>query len=142
VADLRVPDTNIVIIAGRLGQTPDLRYTQSNRAYCRLSVAISEHWRDKNGDKKEKTTWVSVTVWDKQAEYCGENLHKGMAVQVEGKLDAFEKEDGTKVLQVQARRVLPLEWREQKQESAPRQQEKQRKEREQYEMPQDEDIPF
>jgi single-strand DNA-binding protein len=78
---------NKVIIVGRIGQTPEVKFMQSGDAVCNFSVATSENWTDKNtGEKKEKTEWHSVTVYRRLAEICGEYLEKGKQVYVEGKL--------------------------------------------------------
>jgi single-strand DNA-binding protein len=88
---------NKVILVGNLGAEPELKYTTGGTAVCKLRIATSEKWTDKEGNKQEKTEWHSVTFWRKLAEICGQYLHKGMQVYIEGKLqnDTWEQ-DGTK----------------------------------------------
>ena len=115
MADLRVPDLNVVYIAGRLTSDPDLRYTQSGRAYCRLRLANTRYFKSKEGERREDTTFVNASCWDKQAEFIGERLRKGRPVLVEGSLRSYEMEDtatGQKNtrLEINARRITPLDW--------------------------------
>ena len=87
---------NKVILVGNLGQEPELRYTSSGTAVCNLSVATSEYWTDKSGQRQEKTEWHRVVVWDKQAEHCNQYLAKGRQVYVEGTLQTRSWEDANK----------------------------------------------
>lgn len=118
MADLRVPDLNVVYIAGRLTRDPDLKYTSgSNRAYCRFGIANTRYYKTKEGDRREETTFVNGSCWDRQAEWVGERLKKGRPVLVEGTLRSYESEDrdsGQKTtrLEINARRVTPLDWDE------------------------------
>lgn len=78
---------NKVIIIGRLGQDPEVRYAPSGSAFANLSVATSEQWRDKQtGEQKELTEWHRVVISGKLAEVAGEYLRKGSEVYLEGKL--------------------------------------------------------
>lgn len=78
---------NKVIIVGRLGQDPEVRYAPSGAAFANLSVATSEQWRDKaTGEQKEQTEWHRVVLNGKLAEVVGEYLRKGSEVYLEGKL--------------------------------------------------------
>lgn len=78
---------NKVIIVGRLGQDPEVRYAPSGAAFANLSVATSEQWRDKQtGEQKEQTEWHRVVLSGKLAEVAGEYLRKGSEVYLEGKL--------------------------------------------------------
>ena len=88
---------NKVILVGNLGADPEVRHTQSERSVCNLSIATTEVWKDKGGQKQEKTEWHRVTVWGEQAENCGKFLAKGREVYIEGKLQtrSYEK-DGQK----------------------------------------------
>ena len=115
MADLRMPDTNIVIMAGRLTRDPDLRYTSTNRPFCKIGIACSRHYRTKDGERREDTTFVDGTLWDRQAEFVGENLKKGRAVMVEGRLQTSSWEDrdsGQKrsKLELNIMRLQQLEW--------------------------------
>ncbi len=134
MSDLKMPDINRVEIAGRLGRDPELKYTSGGVAYCKTSVCVSRKYKDKNGDLKEETTWVEVTVWNKMAEYVGDKMKKGFPVYVEGKLvtNSWEK-DGQKHsrLEIRADRIQQLDWHTEKSESTQPQQ-----------QPIEEDIPF
>lgn len=76
---------NKVIIVGRLGGDPEIRYAGNGNAVANFSVATSERWKDKEGNKQEKTEWHRIVVWGKLAEICGEYLKKGGLVYLEGK---------------------------------------------------------
>jgi len=90
---------NKVILIGRLGKDPDVRYTQSGTAVANFSIATSEEWKDKNtGQKQSKTEWHRIVAWRKLAELCSEYLQKGSEVYVEGSLQTkeWETNDGQK----------------------------------------------
>ena len=93
-------NVNKVILIGRLGNQPELRYTQANRAVTELRLAVSRNWTDKAGQRQERTDWFSVEVWDKQAENCERYLAKGREVYVEGRLqnDEWTDKEGQKRL--------------------------------------------
>lgn len=117
MSDLRVPDLNRVFIAGRLTRDPELKYTNAGRAYCRFSIANTRYFKTKEGERREDTTFVNASVWDKQAEWMGERLRKGRPVLVEGSLRSYDLEDktsGQKIsrLELNAMRVTPLDWEE------------------------------
>lgn len=85
---------NKVIIVGRLGQDPEVRYAPSGACFANLSVATSENWRDKqSGDQKEITEWHRVVISGKLAEIAGEYLRKGSEVYLEGKLRTRKWQD-------------------------------------------------
>ena len=85
---------NKVILLGRLGQDPELKYTPSGAAVCNFSMATSESWTDKNsGQKQERTEWHRVVVWGKLAELCNQYLSKGRQAFVEGRLQTRSWED-------------------------------------------------
>lgn len=85
---------NKVIIVGRLGSDPELKYTANSQAIARFSVATSESWKNKQtGDLQEKTEWHRIVVWGKMAEICGQHLAKGRQVYIEGKLQTRSWED-------------------------------------------------
>jgi len=77
-----------VVIVGRLGRDPEMRYTPSGVPVTSFSVAVSRKWKNQNGELQEKTTWFRVTAWRKLAELCNEYLEKGRMVLVEGEIDA------------------------------------------------------
>ena len=84
---------NKVQLIGNLGADPDLRYTPSNRPVCNLSLATSETWNDKEGQKQERTEWHRCQVWGDLAETCEKYLSKGKQVYVEGKLQTRKWQD-------------------------------------------------
>lgn len=84
---------NKVILVGRLGGDPELRHTPGGQAVARLSIATSEAWTDKQGQKQERTEWHRVVVWGKMAEVCGQHLAKGRQVYVEGRLQTRSWDD-------------------------------------------------
>jgi single-strand DNA-binding protein len=88
---------NKVILIGNLGADPELKYTPSNRPVCNLRIATNEVFKDKSGQRQERTEWHRVTVWGEQAENCSKYLAKGRSVYVEGRLQtrSYDK-DGQK----------------------------------------------
>lgn len=84
---------NKVIIVGRLGADPETRQVGNGGTVARLSVATSENWVDKEGQKQERTEWHRIVVWGKLAEICGRHLAKGRQVYVEGRLQTRSWED-------------------------------------------------
>ena len=84
---------NRVMIIGRLGADPDLRYTQSGQPVCSLRVATDESYTDKDGNRVERTEWHSVVVFQRAAENCNQYLRKGSLVYVEGKLATRKWQD-------------------------------------------------
>lgn len=115
MGDLRVPDLNTVTIAGRLTRDPELKYLASGRGVCTFSIANTQYYKDKSGERKENTTFVDVTLWDKAAEYAGQNYAKGTPVLVEGRLKSDSWEDKTSgqkrsKVAINAVRVSALEW--------------------------------
>lgn len=84
---------NKVIIVGRLGSEPEVKTVSGGNTVARLSVATSENWTDREGQKQERTEWHRVVVWGKLAELCGKYLSKGRQVYVEGRLQTRSWED-------------------------------------------------
>ena len=85
---------NKVILVGRLGKDPEMKYMPSGKAVALLSVATSENWKDKEtGENKEKTEWHRVVLFGKRAEIAGEHLKKGAQVYIEGKLQTRKWQD-------------------------------------------------
>jgi len=90
---------NKVILIGRLGRDPEVRYTPDGSAVANFSIATSEEWKDKDtGEKKERTEWHRIVAWRRLGEICGEYLSKGRQVYVEGKLQtrSWEKDGVTR----------------------------------------------
>jgi single-strand DNA-binding protein len=88
---------NKVILIGNLCADVELKYTPSSRAVANLRIATNEVYKDKSGERQEKTEFHRVTVWGDTAENCSKYLAKGRSVYVEGKLQtrSYEK-DGQK----------------------------------------------
>jgi single-strand DNA-binding protein len=89
---------NKVILLGRLGQDPELKYTPGGSPVCNFSLATTEAWTDKSGQKQEKTEWHRVVVWGKLAELCNQYLAKGRQAFLEGRLQtrSWDDKDGNK----------------------------------------------
>ena len=84
---------NKVMMIGRLGQDPEIRYTQSGNAVANFSIATNEYWTDKQGEKKERTDWHNVVAWSKQADLVQSYLKKGSQVYIECKVQNSDWED-------------------------------------------------
>lgn len=84
---------NKVLLVGHLGADPDVRYLQSGKPVANLRIATSEKWRDKAGDKQERTEWHTVVLFDKLGEIAGEYLRKGSQVYIEGSLRTRKWQD-------------------------------------------------
>ena len=90
---------NKVILIGRLGSDPEVRYTPSGVAVANFNIATSEEWKDKDsGEKRERTEWHRIVAWRRLGEICGEYLSKGQQVYVEGRIqtNAWEDKEGNK----------------------------------------------
>ena len=84
---------NKVILIGNLGRDPETRYMPDGGAVTNVSIATTESWKDKNGEKQEKTEWHRVAFFGKLAEIAGEYLKKGSQVYVEGRLQTRKWQD-------------------------------------------------
>ena len=89
---------NKVILIGRLGRDPECRSTKSGDAVCNFSMATSETWKDKSGERQEKTEWHNIVIWGELAAVAGEYLAKGKQVYIEGRLQTrdWDDKDGNK----------------------------------------------
>ncbi|KPJ60163.1 MAG: hypothetical protein AMJ46_07510 [Latescibacteria bacterium DG_63] len=109
MADLRLPTLNRVLLTGRLTRDCELRYTPSGVAVTNFSIACNRRYKDQSGEWRDETTFVGIVAWQRLAERCGEYLHKGSAIMVEGRLHSrsWETEDGQRrsILEVRADRV-------------------------------------
>ena len=107
---------NKVMIIGRLGADPELRYTQAGQPICSLRVATDESYTDKDGNRVERTEWHSVVAFGKTADHCNQFLRKGSLVYVEGKLSTRKWQDqkgqDRYTTEIRAERVQFLEKRE------------------------------
>lgn len=84
---------NKVILIGNLGKDPEVRFTPGGQAVANFSIATSDSWTDKSGQKQERTEWHRIVVWGKLAELCGEYLKKGRQCYIEGRLQTREWTD-------------------------------------------------
>ncbi|MCW8893378.1 MAG: single-stranded DNA-binding protein, partial [Deltaproteobacteria bacterium] len=89
---------NKVILVGNLGKDPELRYTPSGTAVATFSIATTERYKDREGNRQEKTEWHNIVAWRQLAEICGKYLHKGKQVYIEGKIQtrSYDDRDGNK----------------------------------------------
>src|SRR6202521_4765119 len=104
---------NKVILVGRLGRDPELKYTASGVPFCRFSMATDDVWNDKgSGERQERTEWHNIVAWDRLAEICNQYLTKGRLVYIEGSLQTREWDDQEgnkrKTTEVRAREMVML----------------------------------
>ncbi len=104
-----MPSLNKVMLIGNLTKDPELRYTPNGTAVANLRIAVNRKFKDRTGELKEDTCFVTVTAWDKQAEVCNQYLQKGRPIFVEGILQSrsWETPDGQKrsTIDVRAERI-------------------------------------
>ncbi|HET7452249.1 MAG TPA: single-stranded DNA-binding protein [Thermoanaerobaculia bacterium] len=104
---------NKVILIGHLGADPEVSTTQGGTALAKFRLATTETWKDRStGERQERTEWHSIVAWDKLAQICGEYLHKGKMVYVEGSLQtrSWDDQNGQKryKTEIKANNVLML----------------------------------
>jgi len=89
---------NKVILIGRLGADPEVRYTQDGSMVTNFRLATNEQWTDKSGEKMQRTEWHRIVTFGKLAEICGNYLSKGRLVYTEGRIQtrAWDDRDGNK----------------------------------------------
>lgn len=113
---------NKVMLIGRLGADPEIKYTQSGSPVANLRIATDESYTDRNGQRQEKTEWHTVIAFQRTAEICQQYLHKGSLVYIEGKLQTRKWQDKNGQdrysTEIQCQRLQMLERR---QEGAPAQ---------------------
>ena len=107
---------NKVILVGRLGKDPEMRFTQNGRPVTNFSIATNENWRDQSGERQERTEWHRIVTWGKLAENSAKLLSKGKLVYIEGRLQTrlWDDRDGnkrytTEVVANQMQILSPLE---------------------------------
>jgi single-strand DNA-binding protein len=114
---------NKVMLIGRLGADPDLKYTPAGAAVLTLSLATNTSWKDQEGKAQEKTEWHRVIAWRKLAEIIGQYAKKGTRVYVEGKVmtRSWTDKDGTKryTTEIQAESIQLLDSRGEREGSEP-----------------------
>jgi len=99
---------NRVFLMGNLTRDPELRYTPAGTPVASLRLAVNSSFKDRTGQRKEETCFITIVVWNKQAEICNQYLKKGRAVFVEGRLiyRSWEQDGKTRsILEVRADRV-------------------------------------
>lgn len=138
---------NKVILVGRLGKDPELRYTPSGDAVCNFSLATSERYKDKQGQQQEKTEWHNIVVWRKLAEICGKFLAKGSMIYLEGRIQtrSYDDRDGNKryITEIVADKMQMLGSKnEERQESEPEQRQEPQEPEQQPEFNEQDQIPF
>jgi single-strand DNA-binding protein len=84
---------NKVILVGRLGKDPETRYMTNGEAVTNVTLATSENWKDKSGEKQERTEWHNLVFYRRLAEVAGEYLKKGSQIYVEGKIQTRKWQD-------------------------------------------------
>lgn len=85
---------NKVMLIGRLGRDPEMRYTPSGRPVTTFSLATSRTWNTSEGERRTETEWFNIVAWGSLAEICKQFLNKGQQVYVEGRLQTRHWEDG------------------------------------------------
>jgi single-strand DNA-binding protein len=86
---------NKVLLIGRLGQDPEMRYTPSGRPLTKFQLATNRSWTTADGEKKRETEWFNIVAWGKLAEICNQYLSKGQQVYIEGRLHTRHWKDDT-----------------------------------------------
>jgi len=93
-----MPTLNRVQLIGRLGRDPESKFTPTGKRVAHFSVAVSNRWKDRQGEVRESTEWVNVEAWERLGETCQQYLKKGSLVYIEGRLktDKYETEGETR----------------------------------------------
>jgi single-strand DNA-binding protein len=116
MSELRLPRVNVTILSGRLVRDPEIKYTQSGTPLANFTIAYDRSFQ-KNGEWVQETSYTDVVVWSKRAEQCGEGLHKGSPVLIEGYLQTRSWQDKNnntrKTTEIVANKVSFLEKSEQ-----------------------------
>lgn len=134
---------NKVILVGNLGADPELRYTSNGAPVATFRIATNETWINRDGQKEEKVEWHRIVAWGKLAEICGEYLHKGSQVYIEGRIRSrsWEDRDGNKryITEIWATNMQMLGAPRRDMETAP---ETPSPDSAGPDIPEDDDIPF
>jgi single-strand DNA-binding protein len=88
---------NKVILIGNLGRDPELRYTPQGRPVVNFSMATTDKWTSKDGEKQERTEWHNIVLWGRQAEVANQYLKKGSCCYIEGRISTRSWEDKDKI---------------------------------------------
>ncbi len=84
---------NKVLLIGRLGHDPEMRYTPSGKPLTKIRLATDRSWTTAEGEKKTETEWFNIVAWGKLAEICNQYLSKGQQVYIEGRLHTRRWQD-------------------------------------------------
>jgi len=113
---------NRVLLIGRLGQQPEKRTTPTGNAVCNNTLATTEYYKDKSGNRQEKTEWHKVVFWNRQAEILEQYCKKGSQLFIEGSLQTREYEDKEKnkryVTEIIVRNLQMLDSKQQSQQAS------------------------
>lgn len=88
---------NKVMLIGRLGRDPEIRYTNSGSAVANFSLATTDTWKDKGGQRQERTEWHNIVAWGRLADFSQNYLKKGKLIYVEGRLQTRDWTDNQNV---------------------------------------------
>lgn len=106
---------NKVLLIGRLGQDPEMRYTPSGKPLTKFRMASDRNWTTADGEKKSETEWFNIVAWGKLAEICNQYLKKGQQVYIEGRLHTrrWQDDEGTNhsTVEVIAQEMIMLDSR-------------------------------
>lgn len=105
---------NRVMLIGNLGRDPEHRELDNGQSVTSFSIATTDSWTDKKGEKQERTEWHNIVAWGKLAEICAEYLKKGSKVYIEGSLktEQYEKDGVTRyATKIVAREMMMLDGR-------------------------------
>jgi single-strand DNA-binding protein len=106
---------NKVMLIGRLGQDPEMRYTPSGKPLTKFRIAADRSWTTADGEKKTETEWFTVVAWGKLAEICNQYLNKGKQVYIEGRLHTrrWQDDEGNNhsAVEVVAQEMIMLDGR-------------------------------
>ena len=86
---------NKIMLIGRLGKDPEVRYSNGGDPVATFSLATSENWTDKRGEKQERTEWHNIVAWRRLAEICQQYLKKGSKVYIEGRIETRSWDDAS-----------------------------------------------
>lgn len=115
MANLKMPEINIVMIAGNLTSDPSFRQTSNGTPVANFFIAANRRFKDNNGNWRENVCYIGVVAWHKLAESCHENLQKGSAVLIDGEIQSrtWKNPDGSSknVVEIKARRIQFLNKR-------------------------------
>lgn len=105
---------NKVMLIGRVGRDPELRYTADGAPVATFGLATSKNYKDKSGEKQERTEWHNIVIWRKLAEVAAEHVKKGTLLSVEGEIQSREYDDREgvkhKVYEIVVRDLEILSW--------------------------------